>query len=171
MDNETDADRLEIALEMWEDGVAIMRENLRRRAPDATEQEIELALDAWLVTRPGAEHGDAEGVVAKVATLSKLTDTLRDLPSDRYCGGKGSIRLKSCADSSGWFTRIRNGLSRPVDSMANPVTLLTIRMVLGPTSTLQRCRGATALQFWSSTRASSASLVGSAQCSPPVWRR
>lgn len=63
MDNETDADRLEIALEMWEDGVAIMRENLRRRAPDATEQEIELALDAWLVTRPGAEHGDAEGVV------------------------------------------------------------------------------------------------------------
>lgn len=59
---ETEAERLEAALEMWEDGVSIMRENLRRQSPGATEEEIEVALDAWLTTRPGAETGDSDGV-------------------------------------------------------------------------------------------------------------
>jgi hypothetical protein len=58
-DEETPADRLEAALEMWEDGVCIMRENLRRRMPQASDQEIEAALSAWLRDRPG----DADGVV------------------------------------------------------------------------------------------------------------
>ena len=57
-DEETPADRLEAALEMWEDGVCIMRENLRRRMPDASEAAIEDALHAWLRDRPG----DADGV-------------------------------------------------------------------------------------------------------------
>lgn len=58
-EEETPADRLEDALEMWEDGVCIMRENLRRRRPEASDGEIEAALDAWLKDRPG----DADGVV------------------------------------------------------------------------------------------------------------
>lgn len=58
-DEETPAERLEAALEMWEDGVCIMRENLRRRMPDAAEEAIEDALHAWLRDRPG----DADGVV------------------------------------------------------------------------------------------------------------
>ncbi len=58
----TEAERLEAALEMWEDGVRMMRENLRRRHPAAAEAEIEDLLDAWLTTREGAEHGDADGV-------------------------------------------------------------------------------------------------------------
>jgi exonuclease VII small subunit len=53
------AERLEAALEMWEDGVQIMRENLRRRSPQASEQQIEAALGAWLADRPY----DADGVV------------------------------------------------------------------------------------------------------------
>jgi hypothetical protein len=57
---ETADDRLRQALEMWEDGVCIMRENLRRRLPPS---EIEAALDAWLTERPGAEAGDGEGVI------------------------------------------------------------------------------------------------------------
>ncbi len=57
-----DAERLESALEMWDDGVCIMRENLRRRSPTASPEEIEASLDAWLITRSGAEHGDGEGV-------------------------------------------------------------------------------------------------------------
>ncbi len=59
---DTEASRLEAALEMWEDGVQIMRENLRRRNPGAPEEQIEEALDRWLTTRPGAEYGDSDGV-------------------------------------------------------------------------------------------------------------
>jgi hypothetical protein len=40
--------RLLETLEMWEDGVQIMRENLRRRAPHATADEIEIELARWL---------------------------------------------------------------------------------------------------------------------------
>ena len=57
-DEETPGERLEAALEMWEDGVELMRENLRRRMPRATEVELEAALDAWLCNRPP----DADGV-------------------------------------------------------------------------------------------------------------
>jgi hypothetical protein len=38
-----------------------MLQNLRRRFPDASEEEIEWRLAAWLKERPGAEFGDAEG--------------------------------------------------------------------------------------------------------------
>jgi hypothetical protein len=40
--------RLLDALEMWEDGMQIMRENLRRRSTHATDEEIESALARWL---------------------------------------------------------------------------------------------------------------------------
>jgi hypothetical protein len=48
-------------LELFAAGEEIMRQNLRRRFPDATVEEIEERLLAWLHERPGAEHGDAEG--------------------------------------------------------------------------------------------------------------
>jgi hypothetical protein len=57
-DEETPGQRLEATLEMWEDGIAIMRANLRRRMPSATEDEIDAALDTWLCDRPP----DADGV-------------------------------------------------------------------------------------------------------------
>lgn len=53
--------RLRQALAMFDDGVALMRQNLRRRDPDAPEEEIDRRLRAWLQERPGAPHGDAEG--------------------------------------------------------------------------------------------------------------
>jgi hypothetical protein len=52
------ARRLLEALEMWEDGVQIMRDNLRRRSPHATDEQIEAELTRWL-ERPDlvdAEH-------------------------------------------------------------------------------------------------------------------
>lgn len=55
------AARLRLSLDLFETGVALMRQNLRRRAPDASEAEIERRLGAWLQERPGAERGDAEG--------------------------------------------------------------------------------------------------------------
>ena len=55
------AARLRIALEMFETGVEMMRQNLRRAHPTFTDPEIEARLAAWLSERPGAEFGDAVG--------------------------------------------------------------------------------------------------------------
>jgi hypothetical protein len=49
------ASRLLDALEMWEDGVQIMRENLRRRVPRATDEEIEAELARWLAGPDGID--------------------------------------------------------------------------------------------------------------------
>lgn len=57
----TATDRLRVALELSELAESVMRENLRRRNPDATAETIEALLTEWFATRPGAEHGDAEG--------------------------------------------------------------------------------------------------------------
>ena len=48
-------------MELFEIGVKLMRQNLRRDYPDETEQEIDERLRAWLEHRPGAEHGDCSG--------------------------------------------------------------------------------------------------------------
>ncbi|MEO7731092.1 MAG: hypothetical protein ABIY55_08985 [Kofleriaceae bacterium] len=53
------AERLLETLEMWEDGVQIMRENLRRRSPSATEDELERELERWLA---GPDELDANFV-------------------------------------------------------------------------------------------------------------
>ncbi|WP_438009479.1 hypothetical protein [Sorangium sp. So ce321] len=55
------AENLRLAFDLHEAGLALMRQNLRRRLPEATETEIDEHLAAWLRQRPGAEFGDAEG--------------------------------------------------------------------------------------------------------------
>jgi hypothetical protein len=50
-----------LALDLFAAGEAMMRENLRRRFPRASDEEIEARLLAWLAERPGAEHGEAVG--------------------------------------------------------------------------------------------------------------
>ena len=60
--SEEAAEKLLIALDLHEAGVQTMRENLRRRFPDASAERIEEMLVAWLQTRPGAEHGDGVGI-------------------------------------------------------------------------------------------------------------
>jgi hypothetical protein len=57
----TPAQRLRIALNLHDFGVAMMRQNLRRRYPVASDKEIEAKLLEWLRTRPGAEYGDGVG--------------------------------------------------------------------------------------------------------------
>jgi hypothetical protein len=59
--NEVVASNLRIALEMFGLGESIMRQNLKRMHPAASEEEIEAMVSAWLLERPGAEHGDAPG--------------------------------------------------------------------------------------------------------------
>lgn len=59
--HETPAQRLRTALDLFEFGTDMMRQKLRREAPDATEDEIQARLVAWLQERPGAELGDGVG--------------------------------------------------------------------------------------------------------------
>jgi len=51
--------RFQTALALHDDGVAIMRQNLSRRHPDATEKDLDNMLQRWLRTRP--DVGDAHG--------------------------------------------------------------------------------------------------------------
>lgn len=53
--------KMRTALELGDLAVRVMRQNLRRRSPGASEEEIEAALQAWVRARPGAEHGDCDG--------------------------------------------------------------------------------------------------------------
>lgn len=59
--DESPAERLRIALDLFNFGVDMMLQKLRREIPDATEEELQARLVDWLQDRPGAEHGDAAG--------------------------------------------------------------------------------------------------------------
>ena len=54
-------ERFRVALDLYEVGEKMMRQNLRRRYPAARDEEIEQRLIEWLRHRPGAEHGDCDG--------------------------------------------------------------------------------------------------------------
>ena len=57
------AEKLLQALDLQDAGLAIMRENLERRALHASEQEIDASFQAWLVGQPALEAGDPDVVV------------------------------------------------------------------------------------------------------------
>jgi hypothetical protein len=57
---------LEAALELAELAEEMKREQLRRAHPEASDEDIERLVLAWLHTRPGAEHGDAVGRVVRL---------------------------------------------------------------------------------------------------------
>ena len=57
----TPVEKMQVALDLFEASLSIQRQNLRRAHPGATDDEVEQLLAAWLMHRPGAEHGDAEG--------------------------------------------------------------------------------------------------------------
>jgi len=56
--------RLRMAFELYDFGVAVMRQNIKRAFPTAADSEINRRLLEWLEHRPGAELGDGEGVIA-----------------------------------------------------------------------------------------------------------
>lgn len=49
---ESPADRLHLAIAMQREGFEMMRRTLRRRPPQASEEELDALLDAWLLSRP-----------------------------------------------------------------------------------------------------------------------
>lgn len=64
-------ERLRATVELFEFGVRVMRENLRRQCPDACDIDIEERLRHWLHERPGAEQGDAVGRVVRLSSASR----------------------------------------------------------------------------------------------------
>jgi hypothetical protein len=52
------AERLVVAADLWEAGVAIRRQSIRRDHPQASETDISRLVGDWLQQRPGAEAGD-----------------------------------------------------------------------------------------------------------------
>ena len=55
-------------LDLFQTGVDVMRQNLRRRYPKASDEEIDRLLHGWLLERPGAESGDSPGRAVDVNT-------------------------------------------------------------------------------------------------------
>jgi hypothetical protein len=55
------AARFRMTLDLFETGVEMMRQKLRRDHPGLTDHEVEARLGCWLRERPGAEFGDAVG--------------------------------------------------------------------------------------------------------------
>jgi hypothetical protein len=68
-EDETTADRLRQTFEIFEFGVDMMAANLRRRHPEKGPEELQDLLDEWLAARPGAEHGDADGIPIALASV------------------------------------------------------------------------------------------------------
>ncbi len=54
-----------IVFQMNEFGVAMMEQNLRRRLPSASDEEIACALHEWELSRPRAPIGDGAGVPSR----------------------------------------------------------------------------------------------------------
>lgn len=59
---------LRSAVDLFEIGLEIRRQNLRREYPEATEEELDERLRRWLHHRPGAELGDCPGRVVDVGS-------------------------------------------------------------------------------------------------------
>jgi hypothetical protein len=57
--------RMKMAFDLYEVAEMMMRQNLRRRHPQADEAEVERLFVSWLQRRPGAEHGDGVGTPSR----------------------------------------------------------------------------------------------------------
>ena len=59
---ETAAEKLRAAFELADLAERMLRQRLRRDHPELSDDDIEARITEWYAKRPGAEHGDAEGV-------------------------------------------------------------------------------------------------------------
>jgi hypothetical protein len=62
------ADAFRATFDLFETGLDLMRQNLRRRHPEAGDEQLERLLREWLLDRPGAESGDCPGRPVDVIT-------------------------------------------------------------------------------------------------------
>ena len=66
----TAAAAFQTTLDLFQLGLDLMRQNLRRRHPEANDEVIERLLDTWLRERPGAPSGDCPGPVVHLNSHS-----------------------------------------------------------------------------------------------------
>lgn len=52
MANRPEIERFRVAADLYETGLALQRENLRRRNPGATDAELDALMAEWLEDRP-----------------------------------------------------------------------------------------------------------------------
>jgi Xaa-Pro aminopeptidase len=57
----TAGERVEVALELFDLSVDLMRTRLRREQPGRSAEDIDAEVRSWLRKRPGAESGDSWG--------------------------------------------------------------------------------------------------------------
>lgn len=76
------AGRVGIALELYELGERMFRQRIRRECPDATRDEIDADVGAWLRRRPGADHGDYPGPAIGPDPVNRIESALRGIASD-----------------------------------------------------------------------------------------
>ncbi|MGH3273569.1 MAG: hypothetical protein ACRDNZ_04490 [Streptosporangiaceae bacterium] len=56
-----EAERFRVTLDLFDLGVRMYRQRMRREYPRYEEEAIEAEVQAWLLRRPGAEFGDYPG--------------------------------------------------------------------------------------------------------------
>ncbi|WP_147403965.1 hypothetical protein [Nocardia panacis] len=61
MDEDSPAERLRLAIAMFEFGLGMKRARLRRLHPDADESVLDAAVDEWLLVRPYEPLGKGRG--------------------------------------------------------------------------------------------------------------
>ena len=62
------ADAFRATLDLFDTGLDLLRQNLRRSHPEAGDEELERLLRTWLLDRPGAESGDCPGRPVDIST-------------------------------------------------------------------------------------------------------
>ena len=54
-------ERMRMTFELYELAETMKRQNVRRRHPDLSDDEVGEKVLEWLLERPGARHGDTDG--------------------------------------------------------------------------------------------------------------
>lgn len=70
MSANTPAERLRVALELFDLGERMMRSRLSRQHPEWTARQVRAAVEEWLRERPGAEFGDCPGTPVAMTDVS-----------------------------------------------------------------------------------------------------
>ena len=78
------ASALRTTLDLFDTGVKLKYQSLRRSQPGASEAELEQQLRRWLLDRPGAESGDSPG--RRIAWNEGCADLARRGPEPHGCG-------------------------------------------------------------------------------------
>lgn len=73
MPDSTPAERLRIALDLFDLGVEMTRARLMREHPDWAPEQVQEGVAAWLRDRPGAELGDCVGRLASPERIQRIT--------------------------------------------------------------------------------------------------